>query len=97
MIKESALRDALMAVVNNSKTNYIMISSILAELAAVRETVRGLDPTFADVLAQKQREAVASTAAEVKAIILYCHRRSIFSHSKSCATQPPTHMSKPSE
>lgn len=69
MIKETALRDALMAAINSSRTNYIMISSVLAELAAVRETVRGLDPTFADVLAQKQREAAAATSAEVKEII----------------------------
>jgi hypothetical protein len=46
-----------------------MISSVLAELAAVRETVRGLDPTFADVLAQKQDEVVAGNALIAKAVI----------------------------
>jgi hypothetical protein len=39
-----------------NKSNYVMISSILDEVAALRETVRGLDPTFDEVLAQKRAE-----------------------------------------
>jgi len=31
-----------------------MIATVLAELTALRETVRGLDPTFADILEQKR-------------------------------------------
>jgi hypothetical protein len=69
MIKETALRDALMAAINSSRSNYIMIAAMLNELAAVRETVRGLDPTFADVLAQKQAESAAATAQEVQQIV----------------------------
>jgi hypothetical protein len=69
MIKEGALRDALMALVNSSKTNYIMISAVLAELAAVRETVSGLDPTFADVLETKRHEAEAAADSVVRAVI----------------------------
>jgi hypothetical protein len=69
MIKEDALRDALMALVNSSRTNYIMISAVLAELAAVRETVSGLDPTFSDVLEMKRREAEARADSVVRAVI----------------------------
>jgi hypothetical protein len=45
-----------------------MLSSVLAELEALRETVRGLDPTFGDVLEQKRKEAVALNAEVVRAM-----------------------------
>jgi hypothetical protein len=76
MINEAVLRDALLALAQQSKTQYLMISATLAELASVRETVRGLDPTFADVLATKQkqyqeetREVVSNTVALLDQII----------------------------
>lgn len=69
MVNEMALRDALMALTNNCKTNYVMLSSVLAEIAAVRETVRGLDPTFDDVLARKQKEVMESQAVTVRTVI----------------------------
>lgn len=61
MINESALKDALLALAQQTKTQYLMTSAILNELAAVRETVRGLDPTFADVLATKQKQSQEET------------------------------------
>jgi hypothetical protein len=39
MINEMALSDALVALAEHSRTNYLMISSILDEVAALRETV----------------------------------------------------------
>ena len=62
MINENALRDALLALAEQNKLQYVMASAILDEVAALRETVRGLDPTFDDVLAQKKQEH--STAQE---------------------------------
>jgi hypothetical protein len=69
MVNESALRDALLAFNEDAKSQYIMLSSILAELDALRETVRGLDPTFADVMEQKRRESAEKNAAIVQAVI----------------------------
>ena len=68
-LKETALRDALLAFTEDAKGQYIMLSSILAELDALRETVRGLDPTFGDVMEQKRRESAEKNAAIVQAVI----------------------------
>ena len=69
MVNESALRDALLAFNEDAKSQYIMLSSILAELEALRETVRGLDPTFGDVMEQKRRESAEKNADIVQAVI----------------------------
>lgn len=70
MINEYALRDALLALATDGRSNYLMISSVLNELAALRETVRGLDPTFADILEQKRQEAAQENAEVVKAVVV---------------------------
>jgi hypothetical protein len=69
MINENALRDALLALAEQNKMNYLLASTILDEVAALRETVRGLDPTFDEVLAQKKEEN--STAQEQKAVFQF--------------------------
>ncbi|HUE50761.1 MAG TPA: hypothetical protein VMO80_00345 [Terriglobales bacterium] len=69
MINENALRDALLALVEHEKSTYLMASSLVAELAALRETVRGLDPTFAEVLEQK-RLAVAQENAPLERSVI---------------------------
>lgn len=72
MTKEDSLREAMIALNEDAKNQYIMLSSILAELDALRETVRGLDPTFADVLEQKRQESAARTGLIAQtAIALY--------------------------
>lgn len=43
MINENALRDALLALATDARSNYVMIESLLHEVAALRETVRGFD------------------------------------------------------
>jgi hypothetical protein len=58
MINEAALRDALLAMATDLRSQYVVFSSVLAELEALRETVRGLDPTFAEVLEQKRKAAL---------------------------------------
>jgi len=50
MINENALRDALVALATQCKTQQDLLSHVMDEVAALRETVRGLDPTFSDVL-----------------------------------------------
>ena len=69
MINENALRDALLALATDARSNYVMISSILNEVTALRETVRGLDPTFADILEQKRQEAARVNAQVVEAVM----------------------------
>lgn len=69
MINEPALRDALAALANQNKSQYIMLSTMLAELTALRETVRGLDPTFSEILEDRRRKAAAENTAIAAAII----------------------------
>ncbi len=69
MINENALRDALLALATDGRSNYVMISSVLNELTALRETVRGLDPTCADILERKRQESVQGDAEVVKTVI----------------------------
>jgi hypothetical protein len=54
MINEEALRDALLSLAEQHKTNYVVLSAVLNEVAALRETVRGLDPTFTEVLEDRR-------------------------------------------
>ena len=58
MINESALRKTLLVLTDIAKGQYELIVSSMIELAALRETVRGLDPTFADILATKREQAL---------------------------------------
>lgn len=51
---EPDVKDALLAMAEGQKTHYIMIASMLAELVALRETVRGLDPTFSEVMEHRR-------------------------------------------
>jgi len=71
VINENALRDALIAFVEQQKGAYLMIYSILGEVAALRETVRALDPTFDDALAEKRKEN--STSPKLLAVLQGCN------------------------
>jgi cation transport regulator ChaC len=59
VINETALKDALLALAEQCKTQYLGLSIVIDEIAALREAVRGLDPTFSEVLAQKRKEAAS--------------------------------------
>jgi hypothetical protein len=69
MIDESNLRDVLTALTMETRSAFVMSNEILNELTALRETVRGLDPTFADVIEQKRKEAEARGAGEVAGVL----------------------------
>jgi hypothetical protein len=66
MINESALRDALPALAQQSRMLYELLSAVLNEVAALRDTVQGLDPTFSDVMEQKRIESALKQAQFVK-------------------------------
>jgi hypothetical protein len=69
MINEANLKDTLLSFATENRTQYIMLTSILNELVALRETVRGLDPTFGDVMRERQEQA-AQTGVELNQSIL---------------------------
>lgn len=69
MIDEANLRDVLTALAMETRSAFVMSSAVLSELTALRETVRGLDPTFADVIEQKRNEAEARGAVEVARVL----------------------------
>ena len=46
------------------KTHYLGLSAMTSELSALRETVRGLDPTFSEIMEQRRsQESEASSEA----------------------------------
>jgi len=69
MVNETALRDSLLALTEDAKSQYLIFSALNTEIEALRETVRALDPTFADVMAQKTKEIEAKNALIVQAVI----------------------------
>jgi hypothetical protein len=69
VIREDALRDALLASAESAKGHYIMLSSMLAEIQAVRETVRGLDPTFSEAIEHKRAQIYEDDAPIRREII----------------------------
>ena len=65
MINEKNLRDVLLSLATQSLTQYETFAVLSEEVAALRETVRGLDPTFDDVLAQKQTHRAETSSSTV--------------------------------
>ena len=46
-----------------------MLSSLLNEVVALRETVRALDPAFSEVLESRRKESQESNAGNVAALV----------------------------
>ena len=69
MINEPALRDALLSLTEIAKGQYELMVSSMVELAALRETVHGLDPTFDDTLAMKRQQALQNTLPSTTGLV----------------------------
>lgn len=76
MIEESALNESLTKITRYQKKIYEALVSNSNEIAAIRETVRALDPTFAEVLEEKRTyyrecegQAVAALMKEFDSLI----------------------------
>jgi hypothetical protein len=69
VVDETNLRAFLLALNEDAKSQYLVFSALNTEIEALRETVRALDPTFADVMAQKTKEIEAKNAPIVQAVI----------------------------
>jgi hypothetical protein len=67
MINENALRDTLLSLAADTKANYVMISSMMNELAALREAVSTLDSKLADQVEQRSQAAAEKNAAMLEA------------------------------
>jgi hypothetical protein len=67
MINENALRDTLLSLAADTKANYVMISSMVNELAALREAVIALDPKLADKVEQRSQAAAQKNALILEA------------------------------
>jgi hypothetical protein len=70
MINETKLRDTLIILAENVKKHHEILSLVMDETAALRETVRGLDPTFDDVF-EKQKADLSSAEFRRQAAQLY--------------------------
>jgi hypothetical protein len=56
MINEAALRDALIAIAIGQKASAEQFFSLAVEVAALRDTVRSLDPTFSETFEFRKQE-----------------------------------------
>jgi hypothetical protein len=65
MINEKNLREALTFLATQALTQYETCSLLSEQVQALQETVRGLNPTFDDVLAQKQLHRTKTSASAV--------------------------------
>ena len=61
MINENVLRSVLIALAEQAKTQHEILSHVMDDVAALRQSVRGLDPTFDDIF--RERKADLSSAA----------------------------------
>jgi hypothetical protein len=56
MSKETALQQVLIVLANTCKTSALQIASLECEVGALRDTVRGLDPTFPEIFENHKKE-----------------------------------------
>ena len=57
MVNELVLRATLITLAEQNKSIFNLASSALTELVALRETVRALDPAFAEILEAQRKQA----------------------------------------
>jgi hypothetical protein len=70
MVNESLLLESLVGLHQRTKELYVMILACGSELAALRDTVRALDPTFDGVLAKKRQDRSVLEDARQQAKLL---------------------------
>jgi hypothetical protein len=56
MVNEPVLLDTLLSLLQHTRNQLLFNVASSSELVALRNSVRGLDPTFDEVLKQKQSE-----------------------------------------
>jgi hypothetical protein len=63
MINQEYLKDVLVTLAEINKSQYSQIVDLTSELAALEETMRALDPTFADNFAQRRKQSAQKALA----------------------------------
>jgi hypothetical protein len=69
MLDETNLRAFLLALTEDAKSQYLVFSALNTEIEALRETVRVLDPTFADTMAHNVKQIEAKHTPIVQAVV----------------------------
>lgn len=64
MVNEKMLLEALIGAFDYIKAQYGVTSAIMGEVAALRQAVRGLDPTFDEVMEQRRKENPTDALSE---------------------------------
>ena len=62
-------RRTLLDIMRFQKAQYALLTKHHAELIALRETVKGLDPTFSDVMEVRRKQVEAVEGQKDKAIL----------------------------
>jgi hypothetical protein len=72
MINEKALHNVLVAMAEIQKSQYGLVLGAINELTSLREAVRGLDPTFAEVMESKRTQAAHKTSLPTNVMLAAC-------------------------
>lgn len=69
MVNETVLLESLVALTNVCKAQMVMFSGMSREVAALRDTVRSLDPTFDEVFESKYGNLPDEAARQVTQLL----------------------------
>ena len=61
MINENALRDVLVNLAEINRNQYVLLVDLGCEIAALKQTIRALDPTFSETFERRKKEATQAT------------------------------------
>lgn len=62
MINENALTDVLVNLAEINRNQYVLLVDLGCEIAALKQTIRALDPTFAETFDRRITEAAQAVA-----------------------------------
>lgn len=69
MINENALKDVLVNLAEINRDQYALLVDLGCEIAALKQTVRALDPTFVETFDRRIKEAAQATARKKESSI----------------------------
>jgi hypothetical protein len=62
VINENALREVLVNLAETNRNLYVLLVDLGCEVAAMKETIRALDPTFSETFDRRIKEAAQAVA-----------------------------------
>ncbi len=72
MVNEKTLRNVLVTLAEIQKSNYELVMGAINELASLRDTVRGLDPTFSEVMETRRAQIAQATSEPRQTMLRAC-------------------------